>query len=175
MKQLLSWIILLLFLVNLGGFFYVIKFQEYSIRKEIKAKIEQGISKEKLIVFNINQSNEHEFEWEHNHEFEFNHIKYDVVSKITNPDGSMTVECISDIEETQLEIKLDSYISQRIKGNNNGKHPIVEFHTFLSHLFIESNSSSCNLIITEENLIIKDYTNLYNYIIINHLLDPPKG
>lgn len=174
MKQLFSWTILLLFLVNLGGFFYVYKYKEFSIREEVKEKIESGISDEELQVFVITSSNQDQFEWKHSKEFEYKNIKYDVVSKTINPDGSIIVNCISDIEETKLDQKLNAYINQQIKGNNNGKHPVVEFHTFLSHLFLEEISNFNPQGYPTEKLNFENYFNLYSLLTVKVLFTPPQ-
>ncbi len=175
MKQFLSWTILILFLANIGGFFYVFKIQEYAIKKEIKTKIKEGVPKDELHTFVLTESNKDHFEWKHSKEFKYHGMMYDVVYRSENADGSITLECVSDIQETLLFEKLDSYLAQRIVHQNNGKHPLVEFHIFLSHLYCptsEVKNLSTELAVAE---ISTERISFYNDPWIHGIYTPPQG
>lgn len=134
MKRIVACILLIVFAINLGGIYYIFKAKEYAIKKEIKTKIKQGVPKEELFTFIMNEHNEHEFEWEHSKEFEYNGMMYDVVYRTTLEDGSIKLECVSDVQESTLFKQLDQYLACSVINKNHGKHPMVEFHTFLQHL-----------------------------------------
>lgn len=175
MKQFISWGILFLFLANIGGFFFVFKIQEYAIKRDIKTKIKQGVPENELYTFVLTDDNQHEFEWEHSKEFEYKGLMYDVVYKTNNPDGSVTLQCVSDVQETQLFKNLENYLSSSILSSHNGKHPIVEFHLFLSHLFLENNPMVLPYLSVDPSPYFPSYLNFYNSSFSSKLLDPPRA
>lgn len=141
MNRFISWSILLLFLVNTGGFYYIFKIKEYRIKKEIKSKIKKGVPEDELKTFVISEANKHEFEWEHSKEFEYHGKMYDVVYRSKHSDGSEILKCVSDDQETALFKHLDKCLQQHLAANNHGNHPLVQYHFFLSHLFFENDDT----------------------------------
>lgn len=174
MKQLISWIILLLFLTNIGGFFYVFKIKEYAIKKEIKTKIKKDVPKDELCTFIITDANSHKFEWEHSKEFRFNGMMYDVVYKTVNDDGTTTLECVSDVQETQLFKDLNNYLVKEITNQNNGKHPLVEFHNFLNNLIFIPDVTCIYPNEVISNSVIMELPQYYTNPFIQGIYTPPQ-
>lgn len=164
MNRFLSWSLLILFLVNTGGFYYVFKFKEYRIKKEIKTKIKLGVNEEELKTFVLTASNQHKFKWKHSKEFQFNGNMYDVVYRTKQADGSEILKCVSDAQETVLFKHLDECLQQHLISNHQGKHPLIEFHTFLTHLFFQP-----DLNLREIDDVLENHNSTY----LNHnYLDP---
>lgn len=117
--------------------FLVFKAKELVLKHEMKEELEKGIPREDLLSFVMTEDNQHEFDWEHDKEFEYKGTMYDVVYKTIQEDGSVLLECIADDEESELFRQMDNYVAGSFIQQNNGKHPLVDFHTFLQQLFFQ--------------------------------------
>lgn len=114
MKKLLSIVLLAVLLYHIGGIFVVFKFQQNAIRKEIKTAIKQGVPKEELHLLTFTAANYQELEWHNHKEFRYRGVMYDIVRKTINHTTSVTFECVSDTDETELFKDLDQLADQEM-------------------------------------------------------------
>ncbi|CAG5080571.1 hypothetical protein CRYO30217_01380 [Parvicella tangerina] len=148
--------------------------KEYAIKKEIKTKIKKGVDKDELYTFVLTEENQDQFEWEHSKEFKYKGMMYDVVYKTIHEDGSVVLQCVSDEQETELFQHLDNYLASEFTNQHNGKHPLVEFHQFLSHLFCNTDTFSESAMLADSFSISDHLSNFYCNPFLKEADHPPQ-
>jgi hypothetical protein len=88
-----------------GGYWLVAQYQQYGIKKEMRAKIKETLteSETEKFVFTLNNNvvTEESFYWENDQEFHYQDKMYDVIEKKTLS-NKLYITCINDYKEKQL-------------------------------------------------------------------------
>ncbi len=123
MKKILPLFLLCIFLFNTVGYYIVFKVAQVEARKEIKSKIEQGLSLDELTEIKIDNQNLKNIQWiKKDKEFYHNNELFDIV-KIHSNSTSTTFYCITDEKEHELFSNLDEHITTFISGEKkNDSH-----------------------------------------------------
>ena len=125
MKKLLSYIVLILFIYNLAGYYIVFKGWQNGIRKQIRYQIRNDIKLLEIEVLTFSKAdllqNKVILEWEKDKEFRFNDNMYDVVSRKETTD-SITFVCINDRKEKKLIDQFQAHVNQQ-QDNAMSKRP----------------------------------------------------
>lgn len=158
-------LLVVLLLLQSVGTQVLFQVQRYSIRKEIKRTIKQGILEHELTYFTIHNKKDG-LQWMNDHEFAFHGRMYDVVSRKQLPGDSTELACISDDDETQLFAHLGNMV-QSI-WNSPDQHE--------NNLIIQLSLCSPYLPVAPLNLTVENTPNLkhsanYNRHIINASCD----
>jgi hypothetical protein len=124
LKKLLTYIVLILFIYNLAGYYIVYKGWQKGIRQQIKYQIGHGLKLSEIEVLAFSKADLQTktiiLEWENDDEFRYNNYMYDVVSsKETN--DSIVLLCINDHKEKKLLDQFEAYVNQQ-QDNSSSKH-----------------------------------------------------
>jgi hypothetical protein len=116
LKKLLTYIVLILFVYNLAGYYIVFKGWQNGIRQQIRYQIRHDLKLSEIEVLTFSkddlQQNKIILEWEKDKEFCYNDNMYDVVSSKETAD-SITFICINDRREKQLIDQFQAYVNQQ--------------------------------------------------------------
>ncbi|MEH6406547.1 MAG: hypothetical protein V7767_04635 [Leeuwenhoekiella sp.] len=124
MKRSCVFLLLSIFIFNLGGNFIVFKIQQYQVRREIIQRIRQGIPTEQLSLITIKHNQTKTVIWKESDEFSYDGIMYDVVKQELQADKSIVYYCVKDDMETALVIKLYKDLKKSQKTKNNRLYPV---------------------------------------------------
>ncbi|MDF2158140.1 hypothetical protein [Algoriphagus sp. CAU 1675] len=117
----------LLILMTLPGtlILTVLHFRQESVKSEVKAKLEEGIEEDRLLILKFSRKeSEEELRWEHEREFEYRGEMYDIVSsEITGDSVIYTVWW--DQEETALKKKIEE-VSNSLFGEGPLDHDSLD-------------------------------------------------
>lgn len=120
--------------------YFVFKYRQSVIRKEIKKEIKNGVAENDLTTLTVSQLLNGKLEWiKPGKEFRLNGTMYDIVrAEIEN--GNYVYKCINDTQETELFAELDSMIEKRMNGDEDDlqKNLVKDFIKF--HFDSESNN-----------------------------------
>ncbi len=124
MKKVLSISLLLIFLFQMTGYFFVFKIQQREIRKEFKRLLQTGIAEDKLVVIEFDKNSKfaksEEIKFIESHEILYHNTFYDIVRKEIL--GSVTrYFCIADHDETILFARLNRIMKDEMNKNNDRK------------------------------------------------------
>jgi len=124
MKKVLSISLLLIFLFQMTGYYFVFKIQQREIRKEFKRLLQTGIAEDKLVVIEFDKNRMpakgEEIKFIENHEILYHNTFYDIVRKEAL--GSVTKYfCIADHDETILFARLNKVMKDEMNKNNDRK------------------------------------------------------
>ncbi len=98
---------------NLGKYLWL-QHRKEAVRKEVAGKINQGLEREKLVLFKVGLGEiRTKLRWLSSHEFEFNHGLYDVVEAAVEEE-TVFLWCWADQEETSLEKEIDLVVSRSL-------------------------------------------------------------
>jgi hypothetical protein len=104
------------------GFFEA---RRQAIRHEMKAEVKKEFSSHQLSTVHVRKGNEAFLEWEDEGEFSFEGRMYDVVSSCHNADGTVTYNCLSDEDETELHTQLAKSVQRRMNENPSAANPVL--------------------------------------------------
>lgn len=97
--------------------FLVFKYQQNTIRKEIKSQIKSGVDENELHIFEITPAFLKKIKWtKAGKEFRINNRLFDVVKR-EHQNGKFVLKCINDIQETELFAQLENQIKNRLAQN----------------------------------------------------------
>jgi hypothetical protein len=111
------------------GFVGYFEFAHYQLKKEIKSQLKQGVTKDKLVIFDFDAKQIKKLVWLKKNEFDLNGNLFDVVRK-SNSNGITHLECISDKQEKVLFAKLNQNVSSNLSDDNQHK-PISNWFKLL--------------------------------------------
>lgn len=99
--------------------YFVFKYRQTVIRKEIKKQIKNGVEESELFVFSYEKIQTGNVEWvKEGKEFRINGSMYDIVHlKIEN--GEWIYKCVNDTQEAKLFVELDNLVKKRMNGNSS--------------------------------------------------------
>ena len=102
MKKLGPILLLIIFLFNTGGDYYLFRYMQFRWQKEIKRMIRQDLHEEDLSLISVNSFTVSELEWiKENREFRYRGELYDVVRKEISG-NNIIYHCIKDTKEKEL-------------------------------------------------------------------------
>ena len=119
-RKLVSFSLLILLTFQIIGFVGYFEFAHYQLKKEIKSQLKQGVTKDKLVIFDFDAKQIKKLVWLEKNEFDLNGNLYDVVRK-SNSNGITHLECISDKQEKVLFAKLNQNVSSNLCDDNQHK------------------------------------------------------
>ncbi len=142
MKKVLSISLLLIFLFQMTGYYFVFKIQQSEIRKEFKRLLQTGIAEDKLVVIefdkNCKPAKGEEIKFIENHEILYHNTFYDIVRKETL--GSVTKYfCIADHDETLIFARFSKVMKQESNKNNDRKNHNNSFKQFFNPFTFSTN------------------------------------
>ena len=101
-KRYLSAALLLIFLFNVGGYFFYFKFLQYKLQKEIKQEIRSGLKEDELLLIIVPINEKNQITWvKKNKEFLYQGEMYDII-KTKNQNQKTYYYCINDLREKNL-------------------------------------------------------------------------
>jgi hypothetical protein len=102
MKKVLAGLILIVFMFNMMGYYFVFSYNQYLVRREMKSRIKAGYFAESSVVLKIiNPASNPDFIRIDKGEFRYKGKLYDIISEKTT--GNVTVFlCINDKNEEAL-------------------------------------------------------------------------
>ncbi|MCU0326271.1 MAG: hypothetical protein MUF45_13600 [Spirosomaceae bacterium] len=167
LQKSLVWFLFGLFVFNNFISFIFLESQLIIARKEVKEKIISKISKNHLVEITKPLGFDE-------YEFELDGIMYDVVEK-QEKGGQLVLLCFADLNETELNHKLDKQIEKNLDSNpiKNGKNKkIIDFvKIFYEEVFFEKISFLDCQSATKTNY---EYHQFSGDITISIPLPPPK-
>lgn len=98
--------------------YFVFKYRQSQIRKEIKKQIKNGVAEEDLFTFAVADINTDHVEWiKPGKEFRMNGTMYDIV-RMELMDGKSYYKCINDEQEGKLFAELDEMVHKRMNDDS---------------------------------------------------------
>lgn len=130
MKKLAVLFLLFVFLFNTVGYFIAFKAVQYSVKREIKTEIKQGLNTTELTMIIVNKNDLSAIEWlENGREMRYRGELFDVV-RYTENSNTVTYYCINDKQEEFLFAHLDEHINRYIAADkpikNNAAKKLVD-------------------------------------------------
>jgi hypothetical protein len=99
--------------------YFVFKYRQSVIRKEIKKQIKNGVEESELFVFSYEKIHSENVEWvKPGKEFKKGGSMYDIVH-LDFKDGEWFYQCVDDNQETELFKELDLLVKNRMNGNSS--------------------------------------------------------
>jgi len=99
--------------------YFVFKYRQTVIRKEIKTQIKNGVEKSELYVFSYDEIQLGNVEWiKPGKEFKKNGKMYDVVH-IVIKGGKWFYQCVDDVQEAKLFKELDHLVQNRMNNESS--------------------------------------------------------
>lgn len=124
----------LFFLAGQSIDYFVFKYRQNAIRKEIKAEIKNGVNEKELFTFTVTDIYLGNAVWiKPGKEFKLNGTLYDIVRK-EYKNGITYYKCINDKQETKLFADLDRTIQKRMNedsGDDYVKNMVKDFVKFI--------------------------------------------
>lgn len=160
MRKLISFILLFLFLWQIGGYLIEFKLESSKIRKQIKKLTKESVPRNQLVHFQFSSKEINSLTWVKSHEFRKDGHFYDVVWKKDLGNGKIEFQCVSDDQETQLFEKLDQYVSANL-ANPNPTKPLKNWSKIFFGNYIRTESTPC--VIWEEEVIFENSENNFSY------------
>ncbi|MCB0516203.1 MAG: hypothetical protein R2798_13285 [Chitinophagales bacterium] len=152
MKVKLIGILLLFCLVApVTGMFFLLQYQKFQLKKEIKQHIISGIDKEDLVLLKFTREQvQSQLVWEHDKEFSYQGEMYDIVSTQTVGD-TIFYWCWWDNEETQLNQKLIALLNIQLQHNQQRKSNQQQILAFFKSLFCNEIEEKITFSTAKEN------------------------
>jgi hypothetical protein len=174
-KTLLSLTLLFALLLKMGGFYAILSFEREEIREKVERKIINSLNKSELICIVADSENQSKIEWERpEKEFRFESNLYDVVYS-ENRLGVTYYYCLSDIDETKLEAKIDKLLENQTEKSPFGNQSKLIIN-FLSEPLIAHNNPTFhfNHFIDKKPSIFPILSIFYPSDFVSKLKQPPQ-
>jgi hypothetical protein len=136
-RSLISSILLLLFLWQIGGYLLEFQLESTRIRKEIKKLTKEAVPRNQLVYFQFSDKEIQNLTWTKKNEFKKDVHFYDVVWKKNLANGVVEFQCVSDDQETVLFAKLDQYVSANL-ANSNPDKPLKNWSKLVFGVYLPS-------------------------------------
>lgn len=99
--------------------YFVFKYRQTVIRKEIKKQIKNGVEESELFVFSYEKIHSENVDWvKQGKEFRKNGSMYDIVH-LDFENGEWFYKCVDDTQEAKLFVELDNLVKKRMNGNSS--------------------------------------------------------
>jgi len=120
LKKTISILLLLLFLYNVAGYYFVFKILQMDIRSDAKEQIEKSLKKdqlEEIVIFP--GKTDKEIKWiRDGKEFSYKNKMYDIV-KTEKKQDKIIFYCLNDEKEEMLFANLDNYVKRKRSEKRN--------------------------------------------------------
>jgi hypothetical protein len=174
MKKEISWILLFITALKIGGFLAILSVEREIVRSGMKEKIAKSIDINSLTCIIGTPQNLSKIEWEEeNKEFWLENELYDIV-KTQKHNDLIYYYCLSDIKEKEVLAKIET-----LTNSQKTQNPVS--NTTKELLTIILQPTTCNHFSYDFNNIdfkvtnkFKSITTLYHYLPILKLLEPPQ-
>ncbi len=134
MKKIVSFLLAIVFALNVMGVFFIIQLRHRKIRSEIKQLIKEGIPEKDLTVITIPFNEANQLKWFKKNEFEYLGNMYDVVRQERNS-KAIIYHCITDRQESALFAHINELVSQNMNSHQSRKLPVKNLLKLLSNLY----------------------------------------
>lgn len=149
--------------------YFVFKYRQTVIRKEIKKQIKNGVEESELFVFKYNEIHSENVEWvKQGKEFRKNGSMYDIVH-LDFENGEWIYRCVNDTQEAKLFVELDQMVKKRMNGNSSDDYLKNLVKDFVKVCF----NSSTDFISSQFENPISDYYDFKFAKVYIHLNIPP--
>ena len=139
MKRIFAGLIILLFLFNIMGYYFVFSYNQHLVRNEMKGLIKAGYFEGLSIVLKIlNPASNNDFRRIDKGEFVYRGMLYDIVSE-TKEDNFTIFRCINDKNEEKLLAGFHHYF-ELSSGQNNpvkSKHALALLYHVIKLALLE--------------------------------------
>lgn len=170
-------ILLLLLAFQSAGYLLVFRIQQLRIKKEMKAKIKNGIADDQLVLLKILKTAKDDFprswKWIDEHEFRYEGDMYDIVRKQEKGD-TVWYYCIPDEKESRLFANLDELINDSMSKAPERKKQNERLQRLFSHYYLQK-YPDLSLLSQETEIEFSDYLFRLNSWICAPPLPPPKN
>ncbi len=172
-RAFLSLVILSAFFLPFGATYLGLHIQKWRIKKEVKAKLIQGLDKSELTHFTFSKSQiETELDWEHDREFEYKGEMYDVIERHEKGD-SIEFLCWHDKAETELNQRLQRLVAKATHGSHEHHTRETQYFQFLKSLAVEF-VPQLHLSLSESQRQFASHITQYELILLDEKLKPPR-
>jgi len=137
MRKLISFLLLFLFLWQIGGYLLEFEIESSRVRKELKKLSKEAVPLNQLIYFQFSDKEIQNLTWTKKNEFKKDGHFYDVVWKKNLANGLVEFQCVSDDQETVLFAKLDQYVSANL-ANSNPDKPLKNWSKLVFGVYLPS-------------------------------------
>jgi hypothetical protein len=175
MKKEISWILLFIAILKIGGFLAILSVEKEIVRREMKEKITKSIDINSLTCIIGTPQNLSRIEWEEeNKEFWYENELYDIVKTQTHA-GLIYYYCLSDIKEKEVISKIETFTNS-LKTQNPVSNATKEVLTIILQPTIYNNLyyPDFNNIGLKTTNKFKSINSIYHYLPILELLEPPQ-
>lgn len=174
MKKIISIALILSIAAPFWITFSIIQLQKYSLKKEVKKQIINGLDKKDLVLLKFSkEETDEKLNWEHSKEFEYSGVMYDIVESKTEAD-SVYYWCWEDREETELNIKLNTLVEKAGGPDKYNNENLKRLSNFLTTLFY-SNKNPFDLDRNKNvSTLLSYYSNNYSSLVSDPLIPPPR-
>lgn len=172
LRPLVSIFLLLVFILNVGGYYPLFKLEQWQVRKEVKRRLKSTVPSGELHTIDAGSP----LVWHREgKEFQYGGYMYDIVRTDTL-DGKVRYHCINDREEQALFAKLDQMVQDEMDhGNLPVRYKAARFLKLLASLtYLPGQSVSLDLNYDVVNTRTA-YNNLYHSDFSADILHPPRA
>lgn len=138
MKRLTAILLLIVFTYSFLGAGFVYNIWLYSIKKEVKQKLEKELVEESAIIkvpAKWEENPPDQFQWYEEHEFRYRGQMYDIIRKERHGD-QIWYYCHWDKAETELLNNLSEYVASHLQQNPDKQQKKAFLKTFLDKSFL---------------------------------------
>ncbi len=172
-KAFVSLMILSAFCLPFCATYLGLHIQKWRIKKEVKAKLIQGLDKSELTHFTFSKSQiETELDWEHDREFEYKGEMYDVIERHEKGD-SIEFLCWHDRAETELNQRLRMLVAKAAHSSHEHQARESHYYQFLKSLVITV-VPQLALSPIESQRNFASHASQYEFILLNEEIKPPR-
>ena len=175
MKTLLSLTLFFALLLKMGGFYAILSYKREEIREKVEQKVIKSLKKSELICIVADSENQSKIEWEcPEKEFRFEGNLYDVVYA-ENVLGVAYYYCLSDTDETKLELKIDKLLENQDEKSPFGNQSKLVLHFLSEPLITHQNPTFYfNHFIVKKSSIFPNLTIFCTSNFVSKLKQPPQ-
>lgn len=126
LKSLITYLLVLCMVIYAGGYHFVYHIYQYGLKSEMKSYLrkhkESKLGERVFVYTDSGKVTDRNFEWEEfEQEFKLSNVMYDVVS-IAKTDSGLSIICIKDHDETNLEKKVNLLHQANGANAKKGSH-----------------------------------------------------
>lgn len=170
MKKIQAYLLFFTLIVPFIGAFLYIEISKEIVREEIRSNMQ--IESDQLVKISFTSTQVKEIYWESSDEFEFRDKAYDIVKQ--EKKGNQTIYwCWMDIEETELNKKLNQLLSFELNNHKPIKDQKEVFNQFIKSLFYQNNEDLTG-VIGIKNKLNSTYLEKLKSTYIDTACPPPK-
>jgi hypothetical protein len=177
MPKLISFLLLFLFLWQIGGYLLEFEIESSRVRKELKKLSKEAVPLNQLVYFQFSAKEIQSLTWTKKNEFKKDGHFYDVVWRHHLKGGLIELQCVSDDQETELFKKLDQYVSVNL-ANPNSERPLKKWSKLVFGVYLLTNLTIEPIIQTPLFISAKLRYSYFDLLSQSHLFietPPPNG